>query len=190
MWQRIQTAYLAVVVISLALVTAGIKVVGFENASGDNYELELVVNVFGAQADATIDENISDEELEGLSNFLDLKKRTNRVQAFPVVSFPFYLISIFMLLLSLATVFTFKNLKTQQKLGRINFIVNFFALVFIIIIFYGLRSQFSNAIEPNEISTSLGLGFFCFIFATAFSFLANIGIKRDIKLIESIDRIR
>lgn len=190
MWQRIQTAYLAIVVISLAIITSGVKIVGFENATGENYTLSLDANVFGAQADATIDEEISEEELENLSGFLNLKKRTNRLQAFPVISFPFYLISIFMLLLALAAVFTFKNLKTQQKLGRINFLVNLIALIFVMIVFYGLRGQFSNAIEPQESSTSLGLGFFCFIFATAFSFLANIGIKRDLNLIESIDRIR
>lgn len=190
MLQRIQTVYLILVIISLVIVTTGNKVIGLQNKGSDHYELTLDVNVFGVQADAVFNEEITEEELDKISGFLNLQKRTNRVQALPLVSFPFYLISIFMVLLALATLLSYKKLKTQQKLGRFTFVINAIALVFVIIVFYGLRSQMKNAIEPLEVGTSLGIGFYCFIAALAFSFLANIGIKRDINLIESIDRIR
>jgi amino acid transporter len=190
MLQRIQTVYLLLVIISLIIITTGTKIIGFQNKGSDHYELSLDVNVFGVQADAVFSEEITEEELEKIGGFLKLQKRTNRVQSLPVVSFPFYLISIFMLLLAVATLLSYKKLKTQQKLGRITFIVNLISLVFVIIVFYGLRAQMKSAVDPLEVGTSLGLSFFCFITATAFSFLANIGIKRDVNLIDSIDRIR
>lgn len=190
MLQRIQTVYLLLVIVSLLIITLGTKIVGFQNKGSHHYELSLDVTVFGVTADATFMEEITDEELESISGFLKLQKRTNRVQALPLISFLFYLISIFMLLLALATLLSYKKLRTQQKLGRFTFIINVVAFVFVLIVFYGLRAQMKSAIEPLEVGTSLGLGFICFITATAFSFLANIGIKRDLNLIESIDRIR
>jgi 4-amino-4-deoxy-L-arabinose transferase-like glycosyltransferase len=190
MLQRIQTVYLLLVIISLIVITTGSNIVKLQNTGNDHYSLALNVNVFGIQADADFNENITDEELEKISSFLDLENKTNRVKSLPILSFPFYLISIFILLLAVACLLSFKKLKTQQKLGRLTFLLNLLSLIFIIIIFYGLRSQMKEAVAPLEVGSNLGIGFFCFITATAFSFLANIGIKRDVNLIDSIDRIR
>lgn len=190
MLQRIQTIYLLLVIISLIIISAGSNIIKLQNTGNDHYNLELSLNVFGIQADANFNEDITDEEMNKISGFLQLEERTNNVESLPILSFPFYLISIFMLLLAVATLLSYKKLRTQQRLGRLTFFLNLIAFIFIIIVYYGLRSQMKDAVEPLEVGSNLGIGFFSFIIATAFSFLANIGIKRDIKLIDSIDRIR
>ncbi|MFK7784566.1 MAG: DUF4293 family protein [Crocinitomicaceae bacterium] len=47
-----------------------------------------------------------------------------------------------------------------------------------------------NLIEGEELKRELGLGFYLFVVGLPFSFLANVGIKRDKRLLDSIDRIR
>lgn len=190
MIQRIQTLYLLLVVAALLVVTLGTSVFSFQSEENKDMDLLIKVNVFGIQADATLSDDIKESDRERLNDFLQLEERTNKVKARPVLSFPFYLIAVFMTLLAVATLLTYKNLKTQQKLGRFNFILNLSAFVFVVIIYYASKNQAINAVEGFDIKARLDLGFYCLIIATAFSFLANIGIKRDLKLIESIDRIR
>ena len=151
---------------------------------------DVKVNVFGVQADADLSENVSAETQYQLKDFLELEERTMSVRSAPVFSFPFYLILIFMSLLAVATLLTFKKLKTQQRLGRLNFVFNLLATVFVVISFYIAKNQSATIIEDVVVTANLVFGFYCFIIATAFAFLAIIRIKRVLKLIESVDRIR
>ena len=190
MLQRIQTVYLLLVIASLLIITLGVHFFAFTVKKENTIELSIKVNVFGTQADAILSDNLNEAEEEKISQFLKLKERTKRVSSKPVISFPFYLITIFMTLLALATLISYKKLQTQQKLGRMSFIINLIGLIFILIIYYTSKNQLVDTIENAEEQTRLGFGFYCLVIATACSFLANIGIKKDLNLIKSIDRIR
>jgi glycopeptide antibiotics resistance protein len=80
----------------------------------------------------------------------------------------------------------YKNLKRQLKLVRTAFYI-YLLLVITLIIFSSVGlSNFTN--EP--LKRELGLGFFLFIAGLPFVFLANLSIKRDKKLIDSLNRLR
>ncbi len=189
MIQRIQSIYLLLVIVALLTITFGANFFSYKIDKQDNIDLTIKLNVFGIQADGEF-QNLNPEDEKKINQFLKLKERSSKITSSPVVSFPFYLIAIFLILLSIATLLSFKKLETQQKLGRINFVAILTSFIFVIIIFYASRSQVRNAIEDIEFSSRLGLSFYAMIVATAFAFLANIGIKRDLDLIKSIDRIR
>ncbi|PRX41969.1 DUF4293 domain-containing protein [Salegentibacter salegens] len=85
-------------------------------------------------------------------------------------------------LLSLVSIFMFKNRKLQFVLGRLNILLNFFLLgVFV----YWLLSL------PGEMDISeKGIGMFLPIISIVFLVLANKAIKKDEDLVKSVDRLR
>jgi glucan phosphoethanolaminetransferase (alkaline phosphatase superfamily) len=89
-------------------------------------------------------------------------------------------------LLCFICIMAFKNLKRQFKLGRTIFLLYFVSVVGVLLLsFFG-----DNLIDEGEMKRELGLGFYLFIAGFPFTFLANTGIKRDKRLLDSIDRIR
>ena len=85
-------------------------------------------------------------------------------------------------LLSLISVFMFKNRKLQFVLGRINIILNFFLL--------GVFVYWSLSL-PGEMDISeKGIGMFLPIISIVFLVLANKAIKKDEDLVKSVDRLR
>lgn len=103
-----------------------------------------------------------------------------------VKRFPIYLGLIALILLTFITLMSYKNLNRQFKLGRTVFGIYFLMLVSMV-----LLSVFGNKLlDVETTSRELGLGFFLFVVGFPFSFMANTGIKRDKKLLESLDRLR
>ena len=190
MIQRIQTVYLLVAIAALITLTLGVDVYSYELSKADSAEFQFHVNSYGIQIDGSMNEKISPEDEKALSNFLKLKEKTNQVNGLSYTGFPFYSITLFLTMITIATLLTFKKLPTQLRLGRMAFFFNLIILVFTVVFYYTLRSQFKEMLENSEMNSYLGIGFFCIIISTAFLFLANIGIKRDLDLIKSIDRIR
>lgn len=191
MIQRVQSIYLALVIIALITLTLGSNVFFYNIQQEDVIDLTLSVNVFGSQADATFGEQFDEAQNQNIASLLQIKNKMNQVKRQPVVSFPYYLFSIFLTLLAVATLLSFKKLATQQKIARLNFVLNLVAFIFVLLIYYLGKNQASGfAIDGAELKARLGLGFYCLVASTAFSFLALIGIKRDLQLIKSIDRIR
>lgn len=85
-------------------------------------------------------------------------------------------------LLSLVSIFMFKNRKLQFVLGRINIILNFFLL--------GVFVYWSLSL-PGEMNISeKGIGMFLPIISIVFLVLANKAIKKDEDLVKSVDRLR
>ena len=85
-------------------------------------------------------------------------------------------------LLSLISIFMFKNRKLQFVLGRINIILNFFLL--------GVFVYWSLSL-PGEMDISeKGIGMFLPIISIVFLVLANKAIKKDEDLVKSVDRLR
>ncbi len=84
--------------------------------------------------------------------------------------------------LSLITIFLFKNRKLQFVLGRLNILLNFFLL--------GIFVYWSLTI-PGEMDISeKGIGMFVPVLSIVFLVLANKAIKKDEDLVKSVDRLR
>ena len=112
------------------------------------------------------------------------------MKGIPTYYFPFYSITILLAMLTTVVLLGYKNLKRQLKLGRLLFVLNFMLFGVTIALYYLLRSSTIPESADYTSSAQLAFGFYCIVIALAFSFLANIGIRRDVRLIKSIDRIR
>ena len=85
-------------------------------------------------------------------------------------------------LLSLISIFNFKNRKSQFILGRLNIILNFILLgVFVY--------QSLNLSGETNVSEK-GIGILLPIFSIVCLVLANKAIKKDEDLVKSVDRLR
>lgn len=158
MIQRIQTVYLAVVIILLTFVTLGSELFSFVNET-----TRFTFNSYGImEYDIVSGKMISQQ------------------------SFPFYLGTIALILLSFIALMSYKNLNRQFKLGRTVFGIYFLMLISVIILsYFGTK-----LVDAETTGRELGLGFFLFVVGFPFTFLANTGIKRDKKLLDSLDRLR
>ncbi|WP_323788803.1 DUF4293 domain-containing protein [Psychroserpens sp.] len=85
-------------------------------------------------------------------------------------------------LLSLISIFNFKNRKFQFVLGRLNIILNFILLGFFV---------YQLLMPPGESNISeKGVGIFIPILSIVLLVLANKAIKKDEDLVKSVDRLR
>ena len=101
-------------------------------------------------------------------------------------TFPMFVGTIALVLLAFICLMSYKNLNRQFKIGRTVFMMYFLSVVSIVLIsFYG-----DSLIDAKVESRELGMGYYLFIAGFPFSFLANLGIKRDKNLLESLDRLR
>ena len=85
-------------------------------------------------------------------------------------------------LLSLISIFMFKNRKSQFVLGRLNIILNFILL--------GLFVYQSLSLSGETKVSEKGIGMLLPIFSIVFLALANKAIKKDEDLVKSVDRLR
>ncbi|WP_299712042.1 DUF4293 domain-containing protein [uncultured Tenacibaculum sp.] len=85
-------------------------------------------------------------------------------------------------LLSVITVFLFKNRQLQFVLGRLNILTNFFLL--------GVLVYLSLTLSGEAAVSEKGIGMFIPIVSIVLLTLANIAIKKDEDLVKSVDRLR
>jgi hypothetical protein len=85
-------------------------------------------------------------------------------------------------LLSLITIFMFKNRKSQFVMGRLNIILNFILL--------GIFVYQSLNISGETSVSEKGIGILLPIFSIVCLVLANKAIKKDEDLVKSVDRLR
>lgn len=85
-------------------------------------------------------------------------------------------------LLSLITIFKYKNRKSQFILGRLNIILNFILLGFFV--YQSLNISGETAVSEK------GIGMLLPIVSIVFLALANKAIKKDEDLVKSVDRLR
>lgn len=158
MIQRVQTLYLAIMVVLLSFVTFGSTLFSFVNETS-RFEFSSYGIVEYAKSDGHI---LSTE------------------------NFPFFIGTSALILLGFLALMSFKNLDRQFKLGRMVFFIYFAMLISVIVL-----ATFGDAMLDVETDRrEMGLGFFLFVAGFPFSFLANTGIKRDKKLLDSLDRLR
>ena len=108
---------------------------------------------------------------------------------------PLYLLFILMTMLSVVAIFLFKNRKKQLLFARINLILQFLvAIGFLLFSFFGkslLKAQLIElGHEANEVTFSMGIGYFFLFLGIPFLLLAIRGIRNDDKLLKSLDRLR
>ena len=84
--------------------------------------------------------------------------------------------------LSLITIFMYKNRKSQFVLGRLNIILNFILLGFFV--YLSLNISGETAVSEK------GIGMFLPIVSIVLLALANKAIKKDEDLVKSVDRLR
>lgn len=158
MIQRIQTVYLAIAIILLSIVSVGTTFFSF----------------VGEQSKFTFSSyGITEYSLE-----------TGKVISSQ--TFPLFIGTIALVLLSFICLMSYKNLARQHKLGRSIFYIYFLALISVVL----LASLGDKMIDTETNARELGLGFILFVAGFPFTFLANAAIRRDKKLLESLDRLR
>lgn len=102
------------------------------------------------------------------------KTNINAIVAFSALAFYAFLVLIF-----------YKNLKQQLYFTRLNFLL---IPILIFCIYYSIHQATTEFTSISEQHFSIGL--FLSVLALIFNFLAYRGIKRDIDLIGSADRLR
>ena len=101
-------------------------------------------------------------------------------------SIPIYLSVIGLCLFLFMTLMSYKNLKRQLKWARrCTFLYAVFVLGSIIFYYAG-----GGIITEGEYVRELGLGYALLIAGFPFCFLAQLGIKKDKQLLDSLDRLR
>jgi hypothetical protein len=158
MIQRIQSVYLFIAILCVGIVTSGTSLFSFITEKA-----ELKVSSCGIK------------QIETVAGQTDYSS-----------SFPGYLIGIGLMVIGIATLFSFKKLPRQHKFGRMFFYTYFAVLLSVILFFYFGSSKVANGITAKQ----LDLGFFLLVIGFPFTFLANTGINRDKKLLDSLNRLR
>ncbi|MDA9881258.1 DUF4293 domain-containing protein [Crocinitomicaceae bacterium] len=157
MIQRIQTLYLAILILLVSIVSTGTSLFSFISETS-----KFTFSSFG----------ITEYSLDG--KFIQTE------------TFPIFVGTIALVLLSFLCLMSYKNINRQFKLGRLVFFIYFLSLLSIF-----LLSVFGDRLlDVSSSSREMGVGYYLFIAGFPFSFLANIGIKRDKKLLDSLDRLR
>ncbi|HZH86250.1 MAG TPA: DUF4293 family protein [Brumimicrobium sp.] len=190
MIQRVQSLYLLLTLGALIFLSIGTDVFVTEVMQKDQLDIISHGNVYGVQKDVYLHGELSDQNIELLKTATGKIEFAEKMEGIPTFYFPFYSITILLAMLTTVVLLRFKNIKQQLKLGRLLFILNFLLFGTSIVLYNFLRSNTIPESSDYITSTHLAFGFYCIVIALSFSFLANIGIRRDLRLIKSIDRIR
>ncbi|MFA5573567.1 MAG: DUF4293 family protein [Brumimicrobium sp.] len=186
---RVQTFYLFIATLALISLTFGIDVFSTNIIEKEQFELTSHANIYGIQKDLVLTGELDTDNLQFLReslNKVDVEEVENHSTYSNLI---FYIFPFVMILLSIGTIGQYKNLKKQLGLARFLVVLNLLLFGLTLYAYY----QFINYVSAGvfEINTvNLSLGFYSICISVAFSILAVIGIKRDYKLIKSIDRIR
>lgn len=90
--------------------------------------------------------------------------------------------------LSVFSILQFKNRKRQLLLGKVSYLILLLIIVMLFIDVYGFQEKLGG--EGVEVFMGFDIGIFLPVAALPFVFLANRAIKKDEKLIRSVDRLR
>lgn len=101
-------------------------------------------------------------------------------------SYPVYISTIALAMLAFLTLMSYKNLARQLKLARMTFFI--YLLLTIALVVFSLIG--GDKLIEGEFKRELASGYLLFVAGLPFAFLANISIKRDKNLIDSLNRLR
>lgn len=160
MIQRVQTIYYILAIICLSSLLSGMEIFRFVGA-----KTYFVFNAFGIEKGKV---NDPEGSLERLSKM------------------PFFLTLISFILFIFIALMGYKNLTRQFKLARTIFFI--YLLLIVSLVIFAIMG--GGMLSAEETKRELGLGFFLFVLGFPFCFLAQLGIKRDKKLLDSLNRLR
>ena len=198
MLQRVQTIYLILCIICLGIATS--SNIGIYSFNEEEVDFSAIVDTKGVQFELQIGgetktyEDIQHELEIGRKNHL-INPKTIEVLKEGGREYPLYIPYITIICLIIWVIISYKNLKRQLFFARLNTLFSFLLFLGVVIGFnmgktIGIKMMGMEGVEDIEIATGMGIGFFFSIAAFPFALLAQIAIKRDLKLIQSIDRIR
>ncbi|WP_299521425.1 DUF4293 domain-containing protein [Winogradskyella sp.] len=118
----------------------------------------------------------------GLIFVFDLWTNNEGVKVFAPENYAYLGLFLGSAVLSLISIFSFKNRKSQFVMGRLNIILNFILLGFFVY-------QSLNLSGETNVSEK-GIGMLLPIFSIVCLVLANKAIKKDEDLVKSVDRLR
>lgn len=98
----------------------------------------------------------------------------------------FYLLTIVIFALIIQAIFSYKSLKRQLKLANLIIYIHALVVLFLVSVFAFGKKMFGLAYDTTEVT----IGFYGIFLSLIFSFLAMQGVKKDKKLLDSVDRIR
>ena len=101
-------------------------------------------------------------------------------------SMPIYLTVIGLCLFSFMTLMSYKNIKRQLKWVRSLTFLYFLILIASIVYYYFGGTLFFGGAYLKE----LGIGYALLVAGFPFCFLAQLGVKKDKKLLDSLNRLR
>jgi len=110
----------------------------------------------------------------------------SKLAAVETKSIPLYISVIGLILLEFVVIMSYKNLNRQFQLARSIFFLYLLILV-AFIVFATIGYSPSKSIETTR---ELGLGFIFLVLGFPFAFLGQISVKRDKKLLDSLNRLR
>jgi amino acid transporter len=198
MIQRIQTIYYGIALLLLIWITAGATVVSFQLYTADKSEnIDMHITSFGVAAEAQLD--LTDEELTQFERHITATgarfvREGNQMAWTNMI--PVFIIFGVIALLVVAAILQYKKQKVQLRFGRIAFLLTLVmtaALFILITLIPGhLEETALRFFEEEQItaSRSLGIGFYLLCAVIPFLFLGNMGVRRDLKLLQSLDRLR
>lgn len=197
MIQRIQTVYLIIATALIVWSGLGTSFATFNASIPDSEDhINFNFNGYGWQAktcfdatDSLISQQNQNNQGEGksLPTIDDSTISTNY--------FPIYIVFLVLSSLFLVTILFYKNLKKQMRFAKISI---FFLLLIIIALSLYIMIVPDSLIEYCTsifsktwgVKSNLGMEFYLLCSAVPFTFLGIRGIRKDIKLLQSLDRIR
>ncbi len=160
MIQRIQTIYILISIICLSIITFG---------------RSILIYIFGTSIEHY------EITLYGITNQEHISVKSS-------FDLPLNILAFLLLPLLLFSIISFKNLKRQSLILKIS------TLLYSLLIIGVVSIYFFNDIDINtdttKYSPQLASGFFILCIGLPALILANNGIKRDKKLIDSLNRLR
>lgn len=157
MIQRIQSIYYLLSLICISIVSFGGTI--FQFLARDNY---YNLSSYGIEH-YTMDEK-----------FMELRTT------------PYYFATIVIALLLVITIFDYKNLNRQLKIGRFVLFL-YFVLAVLTFFAYFIGDNLTN---DAIVLSKFKFGFFALILGLPLVLLGNMGVKKDKKLLDSLNRLR
>ena len=197
MLQRIQTIYLGIYIALSVFLISGVSIIQFDLTFPQAAEpLQIQLNTLHVQVIGQL--NLNPDEKEEFSSFISESRFSwdESTQKIAVEeSSPLFIVQILLLLFAILTLGSYKRLNRQIQFSR--------ALIFLTLLYCigtlalytfsnGLLISYTDELrfQLSEVNKTAGLGFYLVCCLVPFSILAYLGIRRDLELIKSVDRIR
>ena len=170
MLQRIQTYYLGIIIVIQIIAVSGMDFIRFYSE-----KFIYVLNAWG----------VSVERNPEWKKFLPSEFSPADEVVPKGYMIPVFIGFISLTLLAFLCIMSYKNLDRQLKLGRTLFYLYFVSVVSV----YLMATLGSSWIDEKITSQEVGLPYWVFICGLPLAFLANTGIKRDKRILDSFKRL-